>query len=158
MDRHNINALLLIFIVPAIVILFTSCRGECQFKPVSLAGVNFHSVINGIDSHVVIEDSLTVYGLGREESLLYAGRNIRTINLPLDGSANETGFVVVYQFTPDTIWFSYEVIPWFMSQECGFILNFELTGVRHSAGIIDSVVIVTNEITSFDETNIRIYY
>jgi hypothetical protein len=154
---YNLKVFIAILTVAAIIILFQSCRGECGFKPVSLAGVNFHSVVNGIDSHVAV-DSLTVHGVGREDSLLYAGRGIRTINLPLNGSANETGFVVIFQFTADTVWLTHEVIPWFMSQECGFILNFELTGARHSSALIDSVVIVTKEITSFDETNIRIYY
>jgi hypothetical protein len=137
--------------------LFQSCREECRHMPESLTGVDFYSVINGSDTQAPV-DGLSVYGLGREDSLLYSlMNNIRTINLPMRGTAAETGFVFVFGEVYDTVWFSHNVIPWFHSQECGFILNFELLGTRHTVNMIDSVVIVTKEITSFDDTNIRIY-
>lgn len=141
-----------------IPVMLQSCEEECTHKPRSFAGVNFHSVVDGIDSQWPV-DSLSVRGLGREDSLLYSNRNnIRSIILPMNGSAEESGFIFVFNNETDTIWFSYKVIPWFLSQECGFVLNFELIDARHTPSIIDSVVIVTREITSFDETNIRVYH
>ena len=141
-----------------IPVMFQSCEEECTYKPRSFAGVDFHSVVDGIDRQWPV-DSLSVSGLGREDSLLYSNRNnIRSVSLPMNGSAEESGFIFIFNNETDTIWFSYKVIPWFLSRECGFVLNFELLLARHTASIIDSVVIVTREITSFDETNIRIYH
>ncbi len=141
-----------------IPVMLQACEEECTHKPRSLAGVDFHSFVNGIDEQRPV-DSLSVSGLGREDSLLYSNsRNILSISLPMNGSAEEAGFIFVFNNETDTIWLSYKVIPWFLSQECGFVLNFELLEARHTTSIVDSVVIVTREITSFDETNIRIYH
>jgi hypothetical protein len=146
-----------IVVVFTIASLAISCREPCPFKPRSLTGIDFYTVINGTDQHSAV-DSLSVRGLGREDSLLYAAvNNIRSITLPMNGSAVESGFIVDFDRGTDTVWFSYEVKPWFLSPECGFILNFELLETRHSVNVIDSVVIVTREITTFDDTNIRIY-
>jgi hypothetical protein len=146
-----------IVVVFSMTLLAVSCREPCPFKPRSMTGIDFHTVINGTDQHSPV-DSLTVRGLGREDSLLYAAvNNIRTISLPMNGSAVESGFIIDFDRGTDTVWFSYKVKPWFLSPECGFILNFELLETRHSVNVIDSVVIVTSEITTFDETNIRIY-
>ncbi len=142
----------------AAVVMLISCREECLYKPESLAGVEFRSVLDGRDTETAV-DSLTVRGLGREDSLLYNNRNnIRSIALPMNGMAEESGFVFEFNGETDTLWLTYLVNPWFLSQECGFVLNFELVDSRHTANIIDSVVIVISEITSFDDKNIRIYH
>ncbi len=151
------------FAVPAAVTiliagLLLSCRKECFYKPTALALIDFHSVVNGQDQQSPISQ-LSVYGLGREDSLLYlTALNIRRISLPVNGSAEETGFVLLFEEARDTIWISYKVVPYFLSEECGFMLNFDLHATRHTSHIIDSVVIVTKEITSFDDTNIRLYH
>ncbi len=157
MGKTFSNNATVIIVVFTMAFLAISCREPCPFKPRSLAGIDFHTVINGTDQHSPV-DSLTVRGLGREDSLLYAAvNNVSTITLPINGSAVESGFIVDFDRGTDTVWFSYDVKPWFLSPECGFILNFELLETRHSVNVIDSVVIVNREITSFDETNIRIY-
>ena len=140
-----------------ICLLTASCREECGYVPGVEAVVAFHSVINGTDSHIPV-DSLSVRGLGREDSLLYAGvNNIRTMFLPLNGEAAESGFIIEFDRGTDSVWFSHDAIPLFLSPECGFIFNFDLLDTRHTMNVIDSVVIVAREITTFDETNIRIY-
>ncbi len=146
-----------IFIAVVIILVTGSCNEECHFKPRSRVLVNFHSVVNSSDVHAAV-DSLTVRGLGREDSLLYnAANNIRTISMPLDGNSTESGFIFDFDRGSDTIWLSYIVRPWFLSPECGFVLNFDLTGTRHTTNVVDSVVIVVSEVTTFDDTNIRIY-
>jgi hypothetical protein len=140
-----------------ICLLTVSCREECGFVPGVQAVVEFYSVINGTGLHSPV-DSLSVRGLGREDSLLYAGvNNIRTMLLPMNGDAAESGFIIDFDRGTDTLWFSYDMAPLFLSPECGFIINFDLLDIKHTMNVIDSVVIVTREITSFDETNIRIY-
>ncbi|TVR70891.1 MAG: hypothetical protein EA408_10475 [Marinilabiliales bacterium] len=145
-------------IILLLTVLLNACREECIYKPKSLAGVDFYTVIDG----TVVEAGVNLSGLkgvGREDSLLYSNRaNIRSVTLPMNGMAEETGFIFVFDEGADTIMFSYEVVPWFLSPECGFILNFELTGALFTTNRIDSVVIVTPKITSFDDTNIRIYH
>lgn len=153
-----INSVKIIMAGLAAGILLLSCREECVYKPVSLAGVEFRSVLDGRDAEAAV-DSLTVRGLGREDSLLYDNRNnIRSLTLPINAMAEESGFIFEFDGETDTLWFTYRVNPWFLSQECGFVLNFELVDTRHTANIIDSVAIVTRVITSFDDTNIRIYH
>ncbi len=143
------------FLVTAIL---HSCRGECDYKPKSLMMADFHSVVQGIDMKWPL-DIIALSGLGREDSLLYSDRgNIGSVRLPLNGSASESGFIFVFGEYTDTVMFSYEVLPVFISQECGFVLNFDLHGASSTNNLIDSVVIVKREITSFDETNIRIYH
>ncbi len=147
-----------LYVVIMLTVLLNACREECVYKPKSLAGVGFYTVVNG----TVVEAGVNLAGLmgvGREDSLLYSNRtNIRSVSLPMNGMAEETGFILVFDEGADTVRFSYEVFPWFLSPECGFILNFELTGALYTTNRIDSVVIVVPKITSFDDTNIRIYH
>jgi hypothetical protein len=152
--KNRTTLLILLLAIPG---LFQSCDEECMSRPESLAGINFHTIIDGIDRNEVV-DGLTVYGLERQDSLLYSSRNLRSVNLPLNGLLRESAFVMVFGETADTVWLSYDVVPWFLSEECGFILNFELLGARHTINMIDSVVIIINEISTFDDTNIRIYH
>ncbi|MGF1583775.1 MAG: DUF6452 family protein [Bacteroidales bacterium] len=151
-----------IFITGFLAIVFSgilqSCEGECVELPESLSRINFHSIIDSVDRPTPV-DSLSVYGLGREDSLLYSLRNnISFIDLPLDGNAGESAFVLLFDNIADTLWIEYEVIPVFESPECGFMLNFELSDARHTINMIDSVVILINQVTSFEDTNIRIYH
>lgn len=135
-----------------------SCREECTHKPRSLAGISFHSVVEGTEQQLPV-DSLSVMGLGKEDSLLYDQvNNAGSVVLPMNGSDIETAFIFKFDRGTDTLWLDYEVIPVFLSPECGFILNFELLETNHTENVIDSVVIVTSEITSFDDTNIRLYH
>lgn len=135
-----------------------SCSEECIYKPRSLAGVDFHSVVEGSDVQSPVNIQ-SLSGIGREDSLLVSmSSNRRSVELPMNGSDDESGFIFVFEEETDTVWFTYSVLPWFLSRECGFVLNFELLETRHTSNLIDSVVIVTREITSFDDTNIRIYH
>ena len=139
------------------VFLTGACREECGFVPRSLAIADFYTVINGTGINAPV-DSLSVRGLGREDSLLYAAvNNTRTISLPMNGVASESGFIIDFDQGTDTIWFSYEVVPFFLSPECGFIFEFDLQEISHTRNLIDSVIIVTSRITTLDETNILIY-
>ena len=149
---------LLVVLMFLVTALLHSCREECAYKPDSQLIADFHSVVQGIDMEWPL-DIIALHGLGREDSLLYSERgNISSVRLPLNGSATESGFIFVFGEYTDTVRFSYEVLPVFISQECGFVHNFDLRGASATNNLIDSVVIVTREITSFDETNIRIYH
>jgi nicotinamide mononucleotide transporter len=142
--RGSTGLLLLILISLNVV----SCREECGFVPEVKAGVNFNTAV----------DSLSVRGLGREDSLLYAAvNNTRTIFLPLNAGATETGFIIDINRGTDTVWFRYNAVPLFLSTECGFIFDFNLTETRHTTSFIDSVVIRIPEITRFEELNLVIY-
>ncbi len=157
-NKFITNKIILIVLALMTSGVFLSCREECHYKPRSLAAAHFHSVDDGIDNQSPV-DSFSLSGLGNEDSLLYYNRNnLRSINLPMNGSANETGFIFNFGEEIDTVWFSYKVIPWFISLECGFVLNFELFDTRYTTNRIDSVVILINEVTSFDDANIRIYH
>ncbi len=161
MAKIKQNTIQIKIFVSFLAILFlgmAACREECHYKPRSHAGVEFFSIIDGTAAEAGV-NLLELKGVGREDSLLYENRtNIRALSLPMNGMAEETGFIFVFEEHTDTVWFRYEVIPFFLSQECGFMLNFELADVSYTTAGIDSVVIVTRKITSFDDTNIRIYH
>jgi hypothetical protein len=151
-----------VFITGFLAIVFSgilqSCEGECGQLPESLSRINFHSIIEAVDRPAPVSN-LSVYGLGREDSLLYSSRNnIGSIDLPLNGNAGESAFVLLFDNIADTLWMEYDVIPVFDSPECGFMLNFELKDARHTSNMIDSVVILINQVTSFEDNNIRIYH
>jgi nicotinamide mononucleotide transporter len=136
----------------AILILISlnagSCREECGFVPAVRAGANFNTAV----------DSLSVRGLGREDSLLYnAVNNITTIFFPMNPQTRESGFKIDINRGTDTVWLRYDPVPVFLSPECGFIYNFDLAETRHTTNFIDSVVIALPQITRFEELNLRIF-
>ncbi len=103
-------------------------------------------------------DSLSVYGVGRPDSLIYNNRKtVRSIELPLNPTANRTGFVLIFpENITDTLWVDYQTELNFISAECGFTMFFDIEQVSHTNNRISFFQINQNLVTNSLEEHIKI--
>lgn len=103
-------------------------------------------------------DSLTVYGSGRPDSLIYNNtKNVRTIEVPVDPTSGRTGFVLIFPDNViDTLWVDCTHHLTFISAECGFRMRPEIMQVVHTTNRISTFQISQNQVTQSFEEHIKI--
>lgn len=99
----------------------------------------------------VFVDSITVFGIGREDSLIYDNAKIVTrIEVPLNPNKDTTEFVLIFPEHIDTLTVAYSSQSNLISVACGFSSFFTIKGISHSnneiVGIYKEFVEVTNEL------------
>lgn len=104
-------------------------------------------------------DSITIFGIGKESDKIYdKAKNVSKISLPLNASSEKCGYVIKINNTIDTLKFTYSSYPHLISKECGISFYFYLISYQVSGSKVDTIIIRNNNITTFDEENIRIFY
>ena len=103
-------------------------------------------------------DSLTVYGEGRIDSLIYNNtKNVRSIEVPLNPAEGTTAFVLVFPGNlTDTIWINYNSTLNFVSAECGFTMYHEILGASHTNYRISTIQQSQNQVNNTLEEHIKI--
>ena len=119
--------------------------------------INFY-IMDGEEEQAVFVDPISVYGLGREDSLLYENDSISSVFLPLSPASETSEFVFAIAAYKDTISFTYETKTYLESIECGFISNFSINSLKYSQNIIDTIVLIKNEVTIEDEDHVKIFF
>jgi beta-xylosidase len=141
----------------AIALLQSSCTpGSCFEETNAYVKATFYLTST---SKTFAPDSLTLYGVGIDKSLIYdKSGKVRQAMMPLDASTDECGFVIRINGVNDTISFSYSTYNHLISKECGYTFYHTINQPSFTRNIIDTVTIVKNTITTLSEENIRIYY
>ena len=128
---------------------------------VPLAG--FYSYTTG---SAITVDSIWVYGVGaRGDSMLNTSLRASTVYLPFRSEMQTTSFAfrylqhnLDYPELIDTITFEYTSMPRFVSEECGAMYFYEITGMSHTSHLIDSVAVTDSLINNFDIQRIKIFF
>jgi len=151
------------FLVPAtilasIVLLFSCQEKECDQTLRNHAGVSFYSVQAGNPADSVL-DTLIVYGITREDSLLYdSASNRASVFLPLDPSRDFSRFVFQFNSLADTIEINYKREEKFVSHACGFVTRFHIRQSTTTHNHFDSITTVNPIVTlNENETHFNIY-
>lgn len=88
---------------------------------------------------------------------------IKRYPLPLSLSADSTAYVLEVNGIKDTIYIRHSMIMRFISENCGFAPNYEISGIRYTSGI-DSVKIKDKKVNpqsiekTINDQNISIYF
>ena len=138
---------------------------ECFENKNSLPLAGFYSS-DSVPKAVVL-DSISVFGIGAPgDSILHdsvAGLN--ETYLPFRIDTGETSYVIRYLsgipgklHIADTISFIYDIKPWFVSSACGTVYDYEISSIRTTRHIIDSVTCPGGVIDNRNAENIRIYF
>ena len=110
-------------------------------------------VINGIDRNNVGDTLIN----DRDSTI------IKRYPLPLSLSTDSTAYVLEVNGVKDTIYIRHSMVMHFISENCGFAPNYDITGIRHTAGI-DSVKITDKKVNpqsiekKINDQNISIYF
>ncbi len=111
-------------------------------------------------------DSLSVYGIGApNDSSLITTKVASRVYLPFRSESSSTSFcfrylakALDYPQLNDTVTFTYTSEPRFVSEECGAMYFYTITGVTCTTHLIESVEITDSLINNVDTEKIRIYF
>ncbi len=112
-------------------------------------------------------DSIDIGGVGAPNDTLMVSMGTRAsqVYLPFRSAESSSTFFIHYGYKVldsdemnDTLWFQYESTPYFASEECGAMYRYNITSMRHTSHLIDSVAIIDSLITNVDIERILIYF
>jgi hypothetical protein len=139
--------------------LSNSCSSEaCLENTVAAVKASFYRT--GTDTPSSI-DSLTIFGAGNDSTKIYDNaRNVSRIALPLNTSSGSSAFVLKINNITDTLILYYTNYPYLVSSECGISFFSTLDPDKYYVygNRVDTIIFKNNNITTFDEENIRIFY
>ncbi len=121
-----------------------------------------HTVQVGLYSvHTLNDTSLTeveIYGVGREDSLLYDEESLSSLFLNMNLNADTTEFVFKTQTLQDDLFFRYTKKLESVSGSSGIAMQITIDSVGHTTTFIDSVAIV-NKHVNYNESleNVQIF-
>ncbi|MEN8120998.1 MAG: DUF6452 family protein [Bacteroidota bacterium] len=155
--KKNIFKLLKFFLF--FVVFLSSCKTEkeCDTSTESLVKINFYVMTESLDSAVIVKP-ISAYGVGHKDSLLYENDSISFVLLPLSPNGETTEFAFEIGPYTENILFTYKTTTYFESKECGFIANYEIESVSYSTNIIDTLIIINNEVTVENEDHVKLFF
>lgn len=104
-------------------------------------------------------DSIWVMGLGTDSLLYNKETSIKSINIPLKKTIEQTDYIVRFNNTTDTISiFHTNNDRYYISLECGTVVAHSIDEIVSTGHFIDSVSIINRDINTTNAENIQIYH
>ena len=104
-------------------------------------------------------DSIWVMGLGTDSLLYNKETSIKSINIPLKKTIEQTDYIVRFNNTTDTISiFHTNNDRYYLSLECGCVVAHSIDEIVSTGHFIDSVSIINRDINTTYAENIQIYH
>ena len=104
-------------------------------------------------------DSLTITAFGTDSVILNNQKEVHNLMLPLRYTVDSTVLVFRYsRVTTDTLILYHTNTPYFLSMDCGYQMQQEVTGARYSRHRLDSIYISYNEAGIDGRENIKMFY
>ncbi len=144
-------------LIAGISIVAKSCTsGACFEETSSNLKATF---FNNTTKRQAAPDSVTLYGVNHESARIYnKASGIQPALFPLDPASDKSTFVIRINGVTDTIQFIYSSYPHLISKECGYTFYQTLDTFFFSKNNIDYIYRSSNNITTLNEENIRIFY
>ena len=142
-----------------LLIILSSCQTnqECDISTESLVKTNFY-IMDADGEQAVMVQNISIYGIGREDSLFYEHDTTSYVLLPLSPVSERLEFVFAIDTYKDTILFEYETKTYLESIACGFISNFSIDSIKYTQNVIDTIVLIKKEVTIEDEDHVKIFF
>lgn len=147
----------LIYLIPVILLKVFSCTPESCFEETeAVVKVSLYDFSLKSSS---APDSITIYGMNKDDSKIYnRRRNVTVAMFPLNAASDSSVFIVEINGVTDIIIFRHSSFTHLISKECGYTFYHTISDVIPTYNEIDSISIRKNSITTANEENIRIYY
>ena len=143
-------------IVAITVALIISCSSESCDEPYD-ALVNI-SLLSDVAPETGRIDSMTVYGTGMEESLLYDTLSLSQLKLPLFPGAESRSFILRHGSITDTVVIEYSSDMKYISKACGYSFYYTIIGVSYTTHSIKRILVINDYITPGNEENLRAFF
>lgn len=146
-----------IYVIVAItMVLIPACSSESCDEPYD-ALVNI-SLRSDAAPEIGRIDSITVYGTGMEESVLYDTLSLSLLELPLFPGAESLSYIIRHGSLTDTVTIEYTSEMQFISKACGYSFFYTIRGVNYTTHSINRILIINDYITPGYEENLRAFY
>jgi len=104
-------------------------------------------------------DSLRVYTFRETDTLRFINaRAASFFSVPLDPASDQSLFLITLNGVTDTAVIRYSRRPHLVSPECGYTLVSDITGLKTTHNIIDTLIIGNRSVNLNGETNLHLFY
>lgn len=154
--------ILLYIFCSLITIMLFSCENykDCNSPVQTALGIGFYQMVSGTQQDSTLP-ALTMYGIGRADSLLANAASLSNIYVPLNQNADTSAFFIQPDSTSragDTVSVKYTRSLQFVSSGCGFTTFYHIDTLYSTYHYIDSIALTTKNIVTTNAINIQIYY
>lgn len=147
----------LIMLTAGYFLLALSCTPQACFEETN--SYVKASLYDNVTKKLKAPDSITVYGLNRDTSIIYnKEKGVQPALFPLNNSSDTCTFVVRINGVNDTITFSYSSYPHLISRECGYTFYHNIDTPVYTKHTIDYIFTGLKNITTENVENLRIFY
>ena len=147
-------------LLAAFIALLTSLS-SCSMQPCyeeTDPAVNTMLLVSGT-GETATADSLRVYSHTATDTLKFVNeRAISYFSMPLDPASDESVFIITLNGVTDTAFIRYDRRPHLVSPECGYTLVSDITGLKTTHNIIDTLIIDNRSVTLNGEKNLHLFY
>jgi hypothetical protein len=143
-------------IAALVMAVLTSCSSESCEEPFD-ALVNM-TLRSDTDPDAEAIDSVTVFGQGMEEFLLYDTLSLSGIELPLFPGGESVSYIIRHGLFTDTLNISYSSELQFISKSCGYSFFYKIKEVSYTTNSISRILIINDYITPGYEENLRAFF
>ncbi|MFC2151380.1 DUF6452 family protein [Bacteroidota bacterium] len=154
----------IVLIIISISLIFSCTDDQCNADTESLLRSEILVTSSELTS-IKYLDSLSIYSPQWEDSIHYrelsaAIKKEKSIYFMLSPTSDTTEIIFTSIQAPlnDTIYIYSQREYIFLSQECGFIINFTIDTILYTNNYIDSLERVTSEISTTKDGHVQIYF
>ncbi len=150
--------LLYSFFIISVFLAFVACESSdiCRESTDTPLRIGFYSSDDGAE--MVIIDSITVFGIGREDTLIYNNaRNVSRVEVPLNVSKDTTSIGFLLRETIDTLTVIYNREINLISIGCGFVSFFDIEDISYTTNEFNSIYIENNSVRNDINEHFKIY-
>jgi hypothetical protein len=104
-------------------------------------------------------DSLRVYTYRENDTLRFVDARVTSrFSVPLDPAIDQSLFIITLNGVTDTAVIRYDRRPHLVSPECGYTMVSDITGLKTTHNIIDTLIIENRSVNLNGETNLHLFY
>jgi hypothetical protein len=156
------NRGILLSLLSLVMGLLVCCEDykDCNSPVETSLGIRFYRQTHDTDQDTTLP-GLTVYGIGRADSLLADTLPASSLFVPLRQDMDTTAFFLKpdsTRHTGDTLTLAYTRTLHFISSGCGFTTYYQLDTVYSTRHFIDSLAVPQKKIVTTHATNVKLYY
>lgn len=139
-------------------VIINSCAFEkgCDEQVDFPVNTTFYYEREGIENDTILE-GVSLFGVGREDSLLFDKDTVSSISFRLSPFADHTEMVLIYGVLKDTLGFDYGREMKMISPSCGFAYLFDVNNIVYTGNFIDSVYLTDPKLESFEAEHLKIF-
>lgn len=154
---HPLRQITLLLLALIIALSVESCSDKACYE--EMDPLMYTSLLESGTGASKKADSVRVLAASSSGQVtLYKQNSVTFFTLPLDPANERSEFYFIVNGVSDTAVLTYTSRPHLVSAECGYTFLSELTGLRTTHNIIDTLIIENKSVNLDGEKNLRLFY